>query len=91
LPGAIITPEKEMSFQLIAVDGFVQYTLNGNVMYEYDYGDEIQTTADNGKTVETTIYTRKKYPAYDKGHFGLRMVRSAHIYTDVEVWKLVKK
>ncbi len=87
-PGCVILPEKTQRIQLVACDGFVQYILDGAVVYEYAYGDAIKTTVDNGRTLQDDVYTREKYPAYTEGYFGLRLVRSAHVYSDVKVYTL---
>ncbi len=86
----LITPGKTHTVQLVAVDGTAQYIVDGKLVYEISYGDEVQLkTADgNFKTVK---YTRDRFPAYTEGWFGFRLTTTHHVYSNFRVYRLEKK
>ena len=92
-PDYLITPGIWHTIQLVAYDGLVQYLMDGRVVYEIRYGDDIKVESQrNGKKSTTGMtYNRETFPAYNSGHFGFRMVASHHQYRDLKVYRLNPK
>ncbi len=89
----LITPGKIHTVQLVAFDDIIQYIVDGKVVYQIKYGDEVTVeTRDNGKIEQhKAVYNEEDFPVYDKGYFGFRMVRTHHLYSDFRVYRLVSK
>ena len=92
-PDYLITPGIWHTIQLVAYDGLVQYLMDGRVVYETRYGDDIKVeTQKNGeKSATIKTYRRENFPAYNSGYFGFRMVASHHQYRDLKVYRLNPK
>ncbi|QDS93827.1 hypothetical protein FF011L_26000 [Roseimaritima multifibrata] len=90
-PGYLITPDKVMSVQLVAYDDVVQYIVDEKLVYEIARGDSIQLEGRDpeGKpTNPKAVYDLDRFPAYEQGFFGFRMVGTHHIYTNFRVHAL---
>ena len=92
-PAYQIIPGVWHTIQLVAYDGLVQYLMDGRVVYEIKYGDEITVeSVKNGKKSNTVKpYKRETFPAYTSGYFGIRMVGSHHQYRDLKIYRLNPK
>jgi hypothetical protein len=92
-PDYLITPGIWHTIQLVAYDGLVQYLMDGRVVYETRYGDDIKVeTQNNGKNFAITkTYRRENFPAYNSGYFGFRMVATHHQYRDLKIYRLNPK
>lgn len=88
----LITPGKLMKVQLAAYDDVMQYIVNGRLVYEVSAGDETQVERrdEQGKKVlKGSVYDLKRFPVYDEGYFGFRMVSTHHIYSNFRVHELL--
>ena len=92
-PDYLITPGIWHTIQLVAYDGLVQYLMDGTVVYEIRYGDDINVESEKSGKKSTTVkpYRRETFPAYNSGYFGIRMVASHHQYRDLKVYRLNPK
>ena len=92
-PDYLITPGKWHTIQLVAYDGLVQYLMDGRVVYEIRYGDDIKVESEKSGKKSTAVitYSRETFPAYNSGYFGIRMVASHHQYRDLKVYRLNPK
>ena len=90
-PGYLITPDKVMAVQLVAYDDVIQYIVDGKLIYQIARGDRIQVEArdDQGKpAVRNAVYDLDRFPVYNEGYFGFRMVGTHHIYSNFKVHAL---
>lgn len=90
-PGYLITPDQVMTVQLVAFDDVIQYIVDGTLVYQIAEGDQIQVEGrdSQGETaVQEAVYDLKRFPVYDEGYFGFRMVGTHHIYRDFRVYAL---
>ena len=92
-PDYLITPGMWHTIQLVAYDGLVQYLMDGRVVYEIRYGDDIKIESEKSGKKSTAVitYSRETFPAYNSGYFGIRMVASHHQYRDLKVYRLNPK
>ena len=92
-PDYLITPGMWHTIQLVAYDGLVQYLMDGRVVYELRYGDDIKVESEKSGKKSTAVitYSRETFPAYNSGYFGIRMVASHHQYRDLKVYRLNPK
>ena len=91
-PGYLITPDKVMKIQLVAYDDLVQYIVDGKLIYEMSQGDTIQIEDRNeeGNRIKSEgRYDLDRFPVYDEGYFGFRMVGTHHIYSNVRIYSLM--
>ena len=89
--GYLITPDKEMSVQLVAYDDVIQYIVDGKLIYQIGHGDRIQVEGPDGKGEQVRQEARYKldrFPVYKEGYFGFRMVGTHHIYSNFRVYAL---
>ena len=87
----LITPDKVMTVQLVAFDDLIQYIVDGKLVYEIARGDQaqIERQDENGKRVnEAASYELDRFPIYQEGYFGFRMVGTHHIYSNFRVHAL---
>lgn len=90
-PGYLITPDRVMTIQLVAYDDLVQYIVDGKLIYEIGKGDQIQLEDrdSNGKRVQIKgRYDLDRFPVYEEGYFGFRMVGTHHIYSNFRIYSL---
>ena len=92
-PDYLITPGMWHTIQLVTYDGLVQYLMDGRVVYEIRYGDDIKIESEKSGKKSTAVitYSRETFPAYNSGYFGIRMVASHHQYRDLKVYRLNPK
>jgi len=91
MPDFLITPDTVMTIQLVAYDDVIQYIVDRRLVYEMKRGDEVQVEQfdENGKRVSrTAVYTQNRFPVYQEGYFGFRMVGTHHIYSNFRVHAL---
>ena len=86
-PDFLITPDKLMRVQLVAYDDLIQYIVDGKLVYEVSHGDEIQIE-DPDRKHHPADYTPERFPTYQEGYFGFRMVGTHHIYSNFRVHSL---
>ena len=75
----------------MAYDDVIQYIVNGRVVYEISEGDEVQVEARDekeAKVLEDAVYDLKRFPVYEEGYFGFRMVGTHHLYSNFQVYEL---
>lgn len=87
----LITPDKVMTVQLVAYDDVIQYIVDGKLVYQIRVGDKIyvEESDDHGQpTQRPAEYNLRRFPIYDEGYFGFRMVGTHHIYTNFNVYRL---
>jgi hypothetical protein len=89
-PEYLIVPGTWHTIQLVACNGLLQYIKDGQVVYEFKEGDTVTVeSSKSGKREKTEVtYTQDKFPAYNEGYFGFRMVGSHHQYTNLKVYQL---
>jgi hypothetical protein len=90
-PDFMIRPDKVMSVQLVAFDDVVQYIVDGKLVYQIARGDQIQVESRDDKgdrKTEAARYDLDRYPVYDEGYFGFRMVATHHVYSQFQVHAL---
>ncbi len=90
----LIEPGKWHTIQLVYFDGVLQYIKDGLLVYEFKEGDTITVEtrdAENRRQKHEEIYTLDKYPGYDEGYFGFRMVSSHHQYANLRIFELEAK
>jgi hypothetical protein len=90
-PDYLITPDKVMTVQLVAYDDVTQYIVDGKLNYQIRRGDRIQLEGRDteGRPVQrNALYDLDRFPVYEKGYFGFRMVGTHHIYTNFRVYAL---
>lgn len=78
--------------QLVATEDLVQYRVNGAVVNELNFEDEVRleqesTGATNNIEAEEL---RQQYPPYLSGWFGFRILKSHHVFKDLKVYRLEK-
>ena len=86
----LLTPGKRMKVQLVAFDDVVQYIVDGQLVYEMAFGDEIavERLRKGRRTEGTDDYDDDEFPFYREGFFGFRMVGTHHIYSKFRVYEL---
>lgn len=89
-PEYMIAPGKVMKVQLIAFNDLVQYVVDGQLVYEMAFGDEvtIEKVRRGKKQQETDNYDADQFPFYEEGFFGFRMVGTHHVYSNFRVHEL---
>ncbi len=90
-PRYLITPDKVMSVQLVAYDDVIQYIVDGKLVYQVGRGDQIQIEGrdEKGQIIQQeALYDLDRFPAYQEGFFGFRMVSTHHVYTNFKVHAL---
>ena len=90
-PEHLITPDKVMSVQLVAFDDVIQYIVDGRLTYEIARGDRIKIEGrdgENNRVMHDGVYDLKRFPVYQEGYFGFRMVGTHHVYTNFRVHSL---
>ena len=87
----LLTPGKKMKVQLVAFDDFVQYIVDGKLVYEMAAGDDVgMEVYKRGKKKRVVgQYDPTEYPVHKEGFFGFRMVGTHHIYSNFRVHELV--
>ena len=83
----MITPDVTYTMQVVAAGGIVQYIVDGRVVYELQYGDQV-AVEQPGLSSAQTGYTETSYPAYPGGWFGFRLLKSHHRFTHFSVYSL---
>lgn len=86
----MIQAGKVMKVQLVAFDDLVQYIVDGKLVYEMAYGDEVSTERyrRGERSERIDDYEKRDYPFYREGYFGFRMVGTHHIYSKFRVHEL---
>ena len=86
----MLTPGKKMKVQLVAFDDVVQYIVDGEVVYEMAFGDEVAVERFRRGERRDGIddYDDDEFPFYKEGFFGFRMVGTHHIYSKFRVHEL---
>ena len=86
----MLTPGKKMRVQLVAFDDVVQYIVDGKLVYEMAFGDEVAVERNRrGQRYERIEdYDDDDFPFYKEGFFGFRMVGTHHIYSNFRVHEL---
>ncbi len=90
-PAYLISPDRKMSVQLVAYDDVVQYIVDGKLIYQIARGDKVQLErpSDQGNADNiATDYQLDRFPVYDEGYFGFRMVSTHHVYSNFRVYSL---
>ncbi len=90
-PEYLITPDTLMRIQLVAYDDVIQYIVDGKLVYEMAHGDEIKIESrdtDGQRVIGEAKYTPERFPSYQEGYFGFRMVGTHHIYSNFKVHAL---
>ena len=91
-PDYLITPNEVMKVQLVAYDDVVQYIVDGQLVYEISSGDQVELEGvdEQGKTISLKgEYDLARFPFYEEGYFGFRMVRTHHLYSNYRVHTLL--
>ncbi|MCW9713282.1 rhamnogalacturonan acetylesterase [Aliifodinibius salicampi] len=83
----LIRPDHTHTIQLVTYDDVIQYIVDGNVYYEIQEGDTVTVFRPDG-TQEQVVYTPERFPSYNEGWFGFRLVNTHHIYSDFRVCRL---
>lgn len=86
----LITPGKVMKVQLVAFDDLIQYIVDGKLVYEMAYGDEVSTERyrRGERSERMDDYEKRDYPIHHEGFFGFRMVGTHHLYSKFRVHEL---
>lgn len=86
----LLTPGKRMKVQLVAFDDLVQYIVDGVLVYEMSFGEEVTVEGARGEGRQLSIeqYGAQDYPFYQEGFFGFRMVGTHHRYSNFRVHEL---
>ena len=81
---------KVMQVQMIAFDDLLQYIVDGRIVYEIAFGDDVTVEKfKRGKKLQDNArYDADKFPFYKEGYFGFRMVGTHHIYSKFRVYEL---
>ncbi len=90
--GYLITPDKVMTVQLVAYDDVIQYIVDGKLVYQIARNDRIhleRRDAEGDPQTQTADYDLDRFPVYEEGYFGFRMVGTHHIYTNFKVHRLL--
>ncbi|MGJ8650160.1 MAG: DUF6250 domain-containing protein [Opitutaceae bacterium] len=93
-PEFLIDPGKWHTIQLVAFNGMVQYIKDGQVVYEIKEDDTITVETrdkNNRRQKHEEIYNLDKYPAYNEGYFGFRLVGSHHQHKNLKIHRLNSK
>ncbi len=89
-PEYLITPGKWHTVQLVACNGIAQYIVDGKVVYEIKEGDKIDIQK-GGDPIQQGVYTFEEFPIHNEGYFGLRLVRTHHLYKNLKIYRLDTK
>ena len=87
----MISPGKTQRVQLVAFDDLIQYIVDGKLVYEIAYGDDVATEKVLGRRKKqqgNERYDAETFPFYQEGFFGFRMVGTHHIYSKFRVYQL---
>ena len=86
----LITPGKVMKVQLVAFDDLVQYIVDGKLVYEMAFGEEIavEKYRKGRRRDDFDDYDDDEFPFHREGFFGFRMVGTHHIYSKFRVHEL---
>jgi len=90
-PEFMIPPGELMKVQLVAFDDLIQYIVDGELVYEIVFGDDVTTEKvleRKKKQQGTARYDAETFPFYQEGFFGFRMVGTHHVYSNFRVFKL---
>ena len=81
---------KVMQVQLVAFDDLLQYIVDGRIVYEIAFDDEVTVEKfKHGKKKQGVArYQKDKFPFYEEGFFGFRMVGTQHVYSKFRVYEL---
>ena len=84
----LLEPGKTYQVELLATNRFVQYVVDGKLVYELDYQleQQIQNERD-GRTEMQTV--SKSFTPYLEGWFGFRLLKSHHVFSDFEVFDVL--
>lgn len=85
--GYLIQPDKTHTIQLVAFNDVIQYIVDRKVFYEIRAGDTVRVALADG-THKKMEYTEDRFPSYNEGWFGFRLVNTHHIYSDFRVYRL---
>ena len=86
----MVLPGKVMKVQLVAFDDLVQYIVDGVLVYEMAFGDEVAVEKYGRGQLRDGFddYDEKEFPFYREGYFGFRMVGTHHVYSKFRVHEL---
>ena len=84
-PDFLIVPDKWHALQLVAFNDTVQYIVDGRVVYQIRYGDEVAVT---GGTPQRQACTEETFPCYTEGYVGFRMTCTRQQFRDFAVYRL---
>lgn len=90
-PDYLITPNQVIAVQLVAYDDVIQYIVDKKLVYEIAQGDRVQTEGRDhrGKAVaHEATYDLNRFPVYEEGYFGFRLVGTHHVYTKFRAYAL---
>ena len=87
----LIVPGREYLVQLVAAHDIVQYIFDGKVVYELQYGDQVQVSDSGDGIRKMMTWGKEPFTLYDEGWFGFRMTRTHHVYRDFKVYSLIPK
>ena len=81
---------KLMQVQLVAFDDLLQYIVDGRIVYEIAFDDDVTVEKfERGKKRQGSArYDADKFPFYNEGFFGFRMVGTQHVYSKFRVYEL---
>lgn len=87
----LLTPGKVMKVQLVAFDDLIQYIVDGELVYEMSFGDEVavEKFRKGRRRDDFDDYDDDEFPFYKEGFFGFRMVGTHHRYSKFQVHELV--
>lgn len=91
-PGYLIVPDQIMKVQLVSYDDVVQYIVDGKLVYQIqrDGPVEVESRNASGETVSLPAkYDLARFPSYQEGYVGFRMVSTHHVYSNFQVHALV--
>ncbi|TVQ16539.1 MAG: right-handed parallel beta-helix repeat-containing protein, partial [Balneolaceae bacterium] len=87
----LIKPDHTHTIQLVVYKDVVQYIVDGRVFYEIREGDEVTLEGSESDRDGRALYDTDRFPAYDGGWVGFRMVNSHHVYSNFRVYRLNSK
>jgi hypothetical protein len=91
-PDYLIQPDRWYQVQIVAAEGWVQYSVDGRMVYEIKPGDELPVVAATpGDAGDTPRIKASDLPVYDRGYVGLRAVKTHHLYDDFRVYELIPR
>lgn len=80
----LLKPDSWMRIELVADGGTVRYSVNGRTVYELRYGDRVPLFIGD-RQVGVIPCGPERFPSYQDGFFGFRLVNTHHIYRNFEV------